>query len=574
MLTFTRVLLFCLMGMSASSQIAFKLICSNNPKAIKKLKYKNSLTTRDDVKKENALIISQLQAQGYLTASNDSCVFLNQDAISYFNVSEQYHWTELKIEKKDILIFADAGLNPESYQKQFFTPRDLKKIYTKLLFYLENNGYPFAVIKFDSIIIHSSDIGAKLKIDKNKFITLDSIKQEPNQIVSTNFITHYLQIKEGMPFSEKKNQEISKKLKQLPFLKENKSPFIKLTDKTTKLYLFLDKKNASQFDGIIGLLPSNNGKTIFTGDVKIKLQNSILKSGELLEINFRRLQAQTQDVYIKANYPYLFSTPVGTEYAIKIYRKDTSFIDVNNLFNIQYLFNGLNNIKLFYKQRNASLISTSAYENTNVLPEIADMQTISYGIGCFIEQLDYKFNPRKGISFNLQASAGNRKIKQNPRINENAYRNVDLFSAQYQMETTFNSYLPIAKRSCLKIGIQAAGIYSDNIFKNELFRIGGLKTLRGFDEESIFANTYIIPTIEYRYLFEENSALFIFTEGAWYESSINKNYVNDFPISLGAGINFETKAGIFSLNYALGKQFSNSFDLRIGKIHFGLINTF
>jgi outer membrane protein assembly factor BamA len=574
MLVFIRVLLCCLVGINLSAQISLKIICSDNPNAIKKLKHRSTLISNEDIKQENSTIISQLQLQGYLTVNCDSFVFANQEVVSYFSVGPQYKWTELKIDKKDALIFADAGLNSESYQKQFFTPKDLKKIYTKLLFYLENNGYPFAVIKFDSISIQPNSIGAKLKIEKNKFITLDSIKQEPNQVVSVNFITHYLQIKEGMPFSERKNKEITKKLKQLPFLKENKPPLIKLTDKSTKMYLFLDKKNASQFDGIIGLLPGNNGKTIFTGDVKIKLQNSILKSGELLEINFRRLQAQTQDVFIKVNYPYLFSTPVGTEYAIKIYRKDTSFIDVTNLFNIQYLFNGLNNIKIFYKQRNASIISTAAYENTSVLPEFADMQTISYGVGCFIEQLDYKFNPRKGISFNIQASAGNRKIKQNPRINENAYRNVDLFSAQYQIETYFNSYLPIAKRACLKIGIQAAGIYADNIFKNELFRIGGLKTLRGFDEESIFASTYVIPTIEYRYLFEENSALFLFAEGAWYESTLNNNYVKDTPISFGAGINFETKAGIFSLNYALGKQFSNAVDLRTGKIHFGLINKF
>lgn len=574
MLVFIRVLLLCLIGISVSAQISLKLICTDHPKAIKKIKFKTNLVSEDDVKREITNIIAQLQTQGYLTVNNDSCIFTKHEAAIYVTAGEQYSWTELKIDKKDALMFADAGLNPENYEKHFFSPKELKKIYTKLLYYLENNGYPFSIIKFDSINIQPNNIGAKLVIQKNKFITLDSIKQEPNQVVSTNFITHYLQIKEGMPFSEKKNQEISKKLKQLPFLKENKPPLFKLTDKSSKLYLFLDKKNASQFDGIIGLLPGNNGKTIFTGDVKIKLQNSILKSGELLEINFRRLQAQTQDVFIKVNYPYLFSTPVGTEYAIKIYRKDTSFIDVNNLFNIQYLFNGLNNIKIFYKQRNASLISTAAYENTMLLPEFADMQTVSYGIGCLIEQLDYKFNPRKGISFNLQASAGNRKIKQNPRINENAYRNVDLFSAQYQLETNFNAYLPIAKRACFKFGIQAAGIYSDNIFKNELFRIGGLKTLRGFDEESIFASSYLIPTIEYRYLFEENSALFLFTETAWYESALKNNYSRDRPISFGAGINFETKAGIFSLNYALGKQFSNSFDLRTGKIHFGLINKF
>ena len=107
-----------------------------------------------------------------------------------------------------------------------------------------------------------------------------------------------------------------------------------------------------------------------------------------------------------------------------------------------------------------------------------------------------------------------------------------------------------------------------------MFRIGGLRTLRGFDEESIYASTYVIPTIEYRYLFAENSNLLLFTEGAWYENVSNGAYLSDTPFSFGAGVNFETKAGILTMTYALGSQLNNPIDLRNGKIHFGLIALF
>lgn len=571
---FRNLICCCFLINTAFAQYTLHLKFNDEQKISKRFTQKINLSNQADFNKELQKVVTQLQSLGFLTVNVDSIVSLNFNKTTYLTLGQRYKWTELKIDKKDAFVFADAGLEEKSYRQQFFSPKELNKIHTRLLNYLENNGYPFASIRFDSILILPNSISAKLKIEKNKFILIDSIKQEPNIVASKNFISHYLQIKEGMPFSEKRNTEISKKLKQLPFLKENKSALLRVTDKTTKLYLFLDKKNASQFDGIIGLLPDAKGKTVFTGDVKIKLQNSILKAGELLEINFRRLQLQTQDIFVKANYPYLFSTPVGTDYSIKIYRKDTTFVDVNNSFGIQYLFDGLNNIKLFYKQRNASLISTAAYENTTVLPDFADMKTVSYGIGCVIEKLDYKFNPRKGINFNLQASAGNRTIKQNPRINEVVYKDLTLFSAQYQAEMNVHFYLPLAKKATIKIGFQSASLVSPKIFRNELFRIGGLKTLRGFDEESIFASTFVIPTLEYRYLFEENSALFLFIEGAWYESKSGENKVYDTPVSFGTGINFETKAGIFSLNYAIGKQFSNSFDLRTGKIHFGIINKF
>ncbi len=112
------------------------------------------------------------------------------------------------------------------------------------------------------------------------------------------------------------------------------------------------------------------------------------------------------------------------------------------------------------------------------------------------------------------------------------------------------------------------------MFKNELFRIGGLRTLRGFDEESINASNYTIGTIEFRYLLEQNSYTYLFFDGGYYENNSIEGFQSDFPFGFGAGISFETKAGIFSLNYALGYQQRELAPLRSAKIHFGFVNFF
>jgi outer membrane protein assembly factor BamA len=109
-----------------------------------------------------------------------------------------------------------------------------------------------------------------------------------------------------------------------------------------------------------------------------------------------------------------------------------------------------------------------------------------------------------------------------------------------------------------------------------LYRIGGIKTLRGFDEESIYASFYVIGSLEYRYLLEENSYLYFFTDAAYYEN-LSVSFAGDrydTPFGFGTGISFETKAGIFSINYALGKQFDNPIYLKSGKVHFGIVNYF
>jgi hemolysin activation/secretion protein len=111
-------------------------------------------------------------------------------------------------------------------------------------------------------------------------------------------------------------------------------------------------------------------------------------------------------------------------------------------------------------------------------------------------------------------------------------------------------------------------------FENELYRFGGANTLRGFDENIFYASIYSIQNAEIRYLFERNSAFYLFWNGAYYYKIVTQQITEDFPWGFGVGMDFQTKAGIFSLSYALGKQFDNPIGIRTAKIHFGYISRF
>lgn len=558
------------------AQVAYKLQVINTDSAsvFKKISYKKQFSDKAYIEKEaNKIYISLIDA-GYISASVDSITRDSLNYKAYISAGKKYKWVNLFYSKKDQAIVSKLGYNERFFTKRPFKFSELSKFMEKIITYYENNGYPFASAKLDSLRFESSNVAAKLGIEKNVFIKLDSLITEGTGKVSQKFLLRYLGIKNGMPHNTEVFMGVSKKIKQLPFVTEKKSPIIQLTDKQNKLFLFLEKKNASQFDGIVGILPDDKGKTVFTGDLKIKLVSTIFKSGETVDIQWRRLQTQTQDLKANLIYPYIGGLPIGVDYNIKIYKKDTTFLDVNNAVGLNYYFSGLNYVKVFYKQRNANLISTAGLANITVLPEYADVITKAYGLGLFIEKFDYKFNPRKGFGVNVQGSVGSRQIKKNPKINDVAYLTLALKTSQYQVEGTLVGYINLVKNHVVKLSSQLGSVFGNTIYKNELFRIGGLRTLRGFDEESIFASTYVIPTIEYRFLFEKNSNIFVFYEGAWYENRSVNTKVDDIPMSVGAGINFETKAGIFNLSYAIGKQQGAGFDLRIGKIHAGLTALF
>lgn len=565
-----------LVNLPSTAQLIYKLkvVNTDSQAVFKKVSYKKQVTSKEVILQETNKIYVSLVNEGYISASVDS---IKQDSLNYtayINAGEKYKWVNLRYAKKDQGIISKLGYNERFFSNRPFKFTELSRLMEKLIVYYENNGYPFVLAKLDSLEFNKSQVKALVKIEKNVFVKLDSLITEGTGKVSQKFLLRYLGIKNGMPYSAEVFSNVSKKIRQLPFVTEKKAPVMQLTDKQNKLFLFLEKKTASQFDGIVGILPSENGKTIFTGDLKIKLVNSILKTGETFDINWRRLQTQTQDLKATVIYPYIAGLPIGVDYNIKIYKKDTTFLDVNNGLGLNYYFSGLNYLKAFYKQRNANLITTKGLENITVLPEYADVITQAYGLGVFIEKLDYRFNPKKGISVSAQGAVGSRQIRKNPKINDLAYSTISLKTSQYQFEGNIAGYINIKKNHVVKLASQFGSVFGNTIYKNELFRIGGLRTLRGFDEESIYASSFIIPTIEYRFLFEKNSNIFVFAEGAWYENANVSGYTNDTPMSLGAGINFETKAGIFNLSYALGKQYGAGFDLRIGKIHAGLTALF
>ena len=147
-------------------------------------------------------------------------------------------------------------------------------------------------------------------------------------------------------------------------------------------------------------------------------------------------------------------------------------------------------------------------------------------------------------------------------------------SVQYELNGQVIWHIPIGRRSTVRLAAQGGSMLNDQLYANELYRIGGIKTQRGVDEASIYASSFTIGTFEYRFLFEENSNFFFFVDQGWWEDRSRTPLLTDTPIGFGAGTSFETKAGIFSLSYALGKQFNNPVEFRSGKVHFGFTSLF
>jgi outer membrane protein assembly factor BamA len=475
----------------------------------------------------------------------------------------------------DEAALSNSGFRERLFRNRPFSIRQTNKLLKKCLEFYENNGYPFAAIKLDSLTIKNEKIEAGLAAETGDLFKIDSVSFKGTARISNRFLFNYIGVKPGDLYNEEVIQKIGTRLKELPFLTEQKPYDVFLLQNVALIRLYLTERKASAFSGLIGFLPNNTntGKLLLTGEANLKLKNS-LGRGESIEADWRRLQAETQNLHVRLAYPFVFNTPFGLDGMFELYKRDSTFINVHGNIGVQYLMKGTDYLKIFAEFRSSNLLSTGNLQNLLVLPDYADVSSRLYGLEINKTRLDYRLNPRKGVRLTARLGTGTRNIRKNPSLNQELYTGLTLNSVQYSGNVDFDWYIPNFNRATINVGILGATMRGIDLFENELARIGGINSLRGFDDESIFASSFGILNLEYRYLFEENSFLFVFGNGAYYENKVTNRNISDLPYGLGAGISFQTKPGIFSISYALGSQFGNPLEFKTAKIHFGITSLF
>ena len=429
----------------------------------------------------------------------------------------------------------------------------------------EDKGYPFCQVKMNEVTMNDSMVTGEIQLEPGPFMEFDSLVIKSNDKISHHYIRNYIGFRKGDAYNESWLRGIKTRMNEVPFCRQVSDPGVVFKPGSALVYLYLEKKRANYFNGILGIQPNEQtGKVNLTGDLEIKLVNA-LNDGEEFYLNWRKLQSQTQDLSVKTTVPYLFDLPLGVGGSLKIYRRDSTFSAVNSSFFLIHFFTGSDYIKAFIEGVQSNRISSF-----QPVSNLANVRSVLYGLGIKREHLDYRYNPRKGTAILLEGATGNKTIGGTPGENGTPDRN----TANYRLTGLAEWYVPTFRQQAIRMAVQGGGILSGEVYENEMFRLGGLRTLRGLDEESINASSFIVSTVEYRLLLEQNSNIYLFADQGWYENKNPTQFVTDTPLGLGAGVNFETGAGIFTVNYALGSQFDNPLLFRTAKISFGFRNLF
>ena len=553
------------------------------------LKLQTTFTTLIECEKYIKRLPAILVSKGYAAVSIDDIIYKDSFVVIQLFMGDQNNWVQLNTSSIEKNALEQSGLASKVFTNKPFNPTEISYYKERILNYYEKSGYPFASVFLDSVKHNTNGMIAKLSVLKGSLYHIDSLSIKGDVKISSTFLQRYLGIPNGSIYSKDKLDLVSKRLLELPFLREQQPSELMMLGTGSVLNLYLQTKKSSQVNFLIGFLPDNTetGKLKITGDVNLNLKNT-LGSGETILLNWQQLQQKSPRLNIGFLQPYIFKSPFGIDFSFELFKKDSAFVQLNAQLGIQYLLSANQSGKLFMQKQNTFLlgsgIDTNQIKAKKVLPFNIDVSAVNFGIDYDFNNTNYRLNPKTGNEIKLLGSIGIKTINKNndilnltdPLFNYGTlYDSIKLKAYQFRIKGSAAHYFATSKRSTVKTIVSAGIFNSPNIFRNELFQIGGYKLLRGFDEESIYATQYAVVTTEYRYLIAQNSYLFSFIDGGLIRNKYQSvNILNKF-ISTGIGLVFETKLGLLNLSFAIGKRNDVNFNLsQSSKIHFGYINYF
>ncbi len=553
------------------------------------LKLQTAFTGKDELRNYINALIPLLNSKGYPTASVDS-IFENPGHTSiHLFLGKQYQWIKLTPDGIEKAAMDEGRFKERDYAGKLFNIQQLLALQEKILGYYENNGYPFAEVFLDSIRLEEERMEALLRSRKGPLYHIDSIRVFGKAKISKRFLAHYLEIPNGSLYNKEKLELVGKRILELPYLQEMQPNDITMLGTGSVVNLYLAPKRSSQANFLIGFLPNSNqqGKLQLTADVYLDLKNA-LNNGETILFKWQQLQPKSPRLNLGYQQPYIFNSAFGIDFLFDLFKKDSTFLQVNAQLGLQYLLSANQAGKIFVQWQNSFLLGTGVDTNlvkaTKKLPPNIDVSAVNVGLEYELNKTDYRLNPRTGNELKITTAVGIKNIKKNNEIlnlkdpffnYSTLYDSVKARTYQFRVKLAGAHYFPVGKQATLKTAVNSGMFISPSTFRNELFQIGGYKLLRGFSEESIYATQYAVLTAEYRYLLSLNSYMFGFVDAGWVKNKYQSVDLNNNFIGAGLGLSFETKFGLLNISYAAGKRNDVKLNLReASKIHFGYVNYF
>jgi len=553
---FIFLLIFSNQVSAQSIKLNVKAEHTDKTKIIDSLGYNKEFDNYTSIETEIYELKSKLTRLGYIDTTIESITKQNDTLfIAKFFLGKKISRIRIEYDPEfnvQLLNFIDHSKGDNFFELDI---TQLESSLNELNFKIAEQGDPFSTLQLVNISkLNSSIITANLKIVTNQKRRIDKIIVKGYENFPKSYIKRFLKLKTGKSFNLNAIKEKVELLEDLRFASQIKDPEVLFTKDSTTLYLYVEKTRTNNFDGFLGFgTNENTNKIEFDGYLDLRLINN-LNFGETLNLLYKSDEIDQQTFKVDADLPYMFGSPVGLQVGLNIFRKDSTFLNANQYTKINYQVNAQHRIGVGITSTN----STNLLENdTATLNDYkSNYYTLNYN---YTKAQFYDLLFPINFQFDLSTALGERtnnvgKQKQSVFI-------VDTYKI-------FN----LNPKNSIYTRLNAALLTSDDYLDNELFRFGGINSIRGFEENSLVANLYGVINTEYRYRLSNSIYVHSVIDAAYFENQLTDNKEKLFGFGFGLGL--LTNSGLFRLSYSSGKTENRQFKLSDSKVHVSLTATF
>ena len=500
-------------------------------KTIGKIEYQKTHKDTTSIFNEIKTISEYLKEIGYFTNTIDSVSKKNSHYTAYLTLNTKIKQAVIKIEKTTLSILKDFNIIGDSI---FISINNLKSTLLNISDVLDTNGKSFSKVQLKNIQIKKDVLYADLDIHPSKKRIINKIIVKGYEGFPKSFLKNYYTIKKNTLFNQKKINDISNATKDLEFIKEIKPPEVLFTKDSTLIYMYLKKVQNNSFDGIVNFVSDEEGKVLFNGNLDLTL-NNVLNTGEKFGLFWNSIGNERQEFKINTEIPYIFNSRFSTGISFSIYKQDSTFL--NTKFDTKLSYNIDTRIKIAATYNSESSEKLEALINDNT--ETFNNYFFGFQFNYNIPKNDAFYNNK--FSFDINPAFGVRKLENNT-------------TNQIKIQSSVSYIWDLNQRHSFYIKNTSGLLSSNSYLDNEIFRLGGANSLRGFNEQSIFTKNFTYFNLEYRYLTSNTS---------YFYSIIDYGILKDYKLlGLGLGYRFKKNNSIFNLNTVIGNSLNDSFKLK------------
>ena len=500
----------------------------NDPLIIRSPKTVNS--TLDSLSK-------QLQIMGFLEAAFATPQQIN-DSLYRTQLVAGQKITSVRLTPSQSIPEKLASLLPA--QKIPFS--DTASLLNQLVAASAQIGYPFASFELHPIERNGEALKARLDIDLGELRTLDALKIEGYDRFPDAFLKQTGRFFLKKPFQERSLQKIHQSFKKLPFVTAIRDPEVLFAKDSTIAYLYFKRKANNYVEGFLGFESKNSGGIRFNGNLVVRLLNN-LHQGEQLNLLYKNDGDLQRNFSISLQWPYVFRSPIGTETGLEIFTRDSSFVTSKQFLKLS--------VPLRQDLRVWTGIEFFSGSSLEITPTLPSFQKTSFRLEIEKEFAAYDayFATRSYIKG--QAAWGKRTVDSQQ-------------ASQYHLGLSSQYILSLSDRSQYIARLGGQALVGDVLYIHELFRLGGILSLRGFSDNQFQTDRYLLLNQEYRYLLSPESYLLGLVDNALVH---DETLGNQWLLGIGVGLGIRTGGGMLQLQYVLGKTPQLPFSFKDAKVH-------